>query len=131
MNKPLLRKVIAAIRKEPRRFTMGQWIDTADKIAPCDTAACIAGFAVILDYAANRPKIRWRSSALAFKYANVMEIAQLDLQLTDWQTKKLFYSEKWPKRFRIPFEKCEEEKDRRGAAKIAIARIDYFMRTGR
>jgi hypothetical protein len=116
MNVKLLRKIQAAIKAEPRRFVMNNWINRRSRVAPCGTSACIAGHAVLLSF-----KLPWKEAAgLRLKEHPSIEAMRL-LKLSYNEATLLFYESAWPYQF----------KPGRGTtlAKHAIARIDHFIRT--
>lgn len=131
MNKPLFRKIIKAIRDEPRRFNMGNWIITDDREAPCGTTACIAGFAVIL----SKPKYQWKKTAASLlsryrkseKFLFEVEAAKL-LRISESQADDLFFVSGWPDRFARRFNNA---RNREAEAKVVIARIEHFMKSGK
>ena len=65
LNVKLLDRILRHVKKEPRRFNMGQWVDSS-VTAPCGTAACLAGWAVILgDPKGNTKAVRAKFIHLA------------------------------------------------------------------
>jgi hypothetical protein len=130
MNVKLLRKIQKHILAEPKRFIMGAWIQrrthnvdfscdianlTPRTIFPdCGTAACIAGWAILLsrgiEYNPEMPRIE----------------AKHLLKIQTPQDSKLFQVAAWPIALRKRFRKA---KRRETAAKIAAERIDLFIAT--
>ena len=138
MNVKLLKSVKQAILKTPARLNMGQWIDHDDKTAPCGTAACLAGHAVVLSRM-QRKTGTWieRSKGLSRYSVEIQAMGLLGLDHS--QARKLFYVRCWPPQFKsavhaIP-NVCAETgethrpSDRQKMAKITAKRIDYFIKT--
>lgn len=84
---------------------------------PCGTAACIAGWTLILS--GKEPfKIVGRSTNDATTAARLLNIRH-------WQP--LFYSFLWPLKFAIPYRQADTPAKR---AKIAAERIEYLITKG-
>lgn len=110
MNKPLLRKIIKQIQKEPRKLNMEEY--------HCGTSHCIAGWATVLTGRKKDP--------YSFGYS-VLETAREVLDLRYDIAKDLFYPLRWPYRYQAQY---YQAKNRTEKAKIAVNRIRYLMRTG-
>lgn len=151
MNVKLLRKIRDEILKKPLRLDMGNWVNRQDDIAPCNTTACIAGWAVILDKQ-NRYKTKWTDEATvairdnqASPLRSYFETTGQDcLDLTRIQAQRLFYCQSWPAQFSKPWTELHENtflivargRDnrrklmaRRKMAKLTAKRIDHFIKT--
>jgi hypothetical protein len=61
MNIKLLKQIIKEIQAEPLRFDIFEWSNTCDKIAPCGSTACIAGWAVAIDLRSKGKRMGWKS----------------------------------------------------------------------
>lgn len=123
MNKPLLRKVKAAILAEPKKFKMDAWFEP-DKESPCGTSACIAGHAIAI---ANKAKTINEAQEIASEgeYSCGKQARDL-LKIGFESSEALFYEDQWPKQFRISHRYSSREE----LAKAAADRIDHFMATG-
>jgi hypothetical protein len=119
----LLRKVQAAILKEPLQFGMERWfsdaIDAGHPIPNCGTAACIGGWAVTINRGANPIGVRHLGGKLCKLYS------QEALGLTSAQTERLLYLEGWPRLFRRQY----NHGDFTQRAIVACRRIDFFIKT--
>lgn len=120
MNVELLRKIEAHILEEPKRFIMSQYIveKSSDRpdvngrdFAPCGTAACIAGWACLLNNV--HPSDIGSASA-----GRLLEL--------NWdQRDRLFEPSFWPKEF-IDGTAGDGQA---GTAEVAVARIEHFIKT--
>jgi hypothetical protein len=133
MNIRLLRKIQRAVTKEPRRFVMGEWVYTRDSVAPCGTAACIAGHAVLLN---SITKTRnWigagKLHARKWGWLTWQERASKLLRIDQDAADRLFFIEDWPAKFREPYGDSDatDERGRNAQAKLAIKRIEHFIKT--
>src|SRR5256885_397845 len=101
----LLRQVQREIAKEPRRFIMHDFFDLHDNKAPCRTAACIAGHALILDARKKRKGKAFPELAakLQDKFdgdgRSIMDTATKLLKLDCDQADRLFLDRSWPEEF--------------------------------
>lgn len=126
MNTKLLLEIKQDILEHPKRFRMDKFVVAIDSIAPCGTAACIAGFAVI-----RNQERWWRGWAktgrkLINKGENVQILAGQLLGLDEEQEERLFFTEYWPDKFREAYGMAET---REHSAEIAAQRIDHFIAT--
>jgi hypothetical protein len=142
MNVKLLRKVAKYILEEPRRLAMGSWVRDANpkyKAHPaCGTQACIAGTACILS-----GKAKLKTHKEGFKYFSLPQsaphIGQKELGLTHKEACRLFlldsdwgdsgfegFEGHWPHKF---IQQYEGAKTNRKKARIAVARIEHFIKT--
>lgn len=136
MNKTLLRRIRNHILAEPRRLVMDSYIldkSYADEkvkdqdsacneynFAKCGTAACIAGWTVLLSSLPNclEPSIM---SAIEPRAIRALKITHL-------QAFRLFNVDKWPEKFQKAYRACKVIKTK---ARIAADRINHFIKTGR
>lgn len=128
MNIDLLTRVRDHILEKPRRLTMGAWVQhktshtskylsdsgKLEKFAPCGTAACIAGWACVLE----NVDTRWGG------LSSDKEGSRL-LGLDGLQAAKLFYVSDWPRHYRQAYVKARTMSER---ARIASRRINAFIR---
>lgn len=132
MNVELLLKIKAAVLEEPLRLNMNRWvINPAAQayyqnggVPPCNTVACLAGWAVALTK-------NLRGKAL-FDFHNELgtniesEASEL-LNLSDSSRQALFYVQNWP------YEFADRLTHARGGtpeyARITADRIDHFIAT--
>lgn len=134
LNVKLLRRIKRHILAQPKRFLMShsiikansqkewrgniQWAPEASKIRPpCGTAACIAGWAVLLTKgSAEVDSVRYEAAM-----ALGVEVEER------WTDHTLFYAPRWPKPFAAQYESATKPAQR---AKIAAARIEWLIKTG-
>lgn len=145
MNTRLLRKIQKEILAEPLRFDMRLWLDQTSDVAPCGAAACIAGWAVLMDLQ-QKQGIDWREAAgkAQAKEQNTVkgfyffDRARKLLALTDPQGRRLFFLERWPTKFIRAYhdrwDHCCKGPGRRQQAAVKMAaltvkRIDHFIAT--
>jgi hypothetical protein len=141
INVKLLKQICRAILHEPRRLDMYGWIYDEEIhgmacSAPCGTAACIGGFAVILSRTrslANKPWKKAVQSCLADAASNsefrddaIARAAQKLLGLTHAQADRLFAPSNWPEEFVHVYENGRSSAKR---AKAAVDRIKLFIET--
>lgn len=121
INVELLREIQAHIKEEPKRLIMEHWSyhispgeqDISDfglkriVVPACGTVACIGGWGSLLRSGMSR--------ADAFGFES-----------TSKEGLRLFYVDKWPKRFREKFKRARTAKSR---VLIACARIDAFVKS--
>lgn len=133
LNVRLLRRVKRHILEEPRRLLMAQVavrklgdndvIALSDvpnqRFAPCGTAACIAGWALILS---NKP------AKNGFPYLR-KAAKLLGVRITNFggNGRKLFFTYEWPRKFDDKFAVAKTAAAR---AKAAAERIEHFIKTG-
>jgi hypothetical protein len=131
MNVKLLRRVKKHILEEPRRFVMRVFYfrkadllretftsDTHQpmRFAKCGTAACIAGWSVLLTDGLHADMNDVRARAISL----------LGLNPNDYRHDELFDVCGWPTKFADAYEKARSQKAR---AKIAADRIEHFIAT--
>ncbi len=137
MNIKLLKRIQRAIVKEPRRFVM-EYDIIPDPIAPCGTAACIAGHAVMLTKI-SRTRKSWKVlgkklSQTGVSWWDTKKGAMSSLGIDCLQAHRLFHLSGWPDFFRKAYNAAGyadglTAKERCAKAKVAIARIDHFIAT--
>ena len=130
MNVKLLRKIQEHILEEPKRFVMRTFLirppdldddvfegddGTMVKFARCGTAACVAGWAVLLHDGMDTRVSNLRSRAKSL--IGLKKGFNEDL---------LFEVGGWPTRFE---EAYRSAKTQRGRARVAVRRIDHFIKT--
>lgn len=131
MNTRLLRKVAKHIAAEPKRFIMGDLVQTSlertfsfdgaatfnseQKFPSCGTAACIAGWTCILSK--KRTSLRVAADLLGIK-GSFFECSS--------ETARLFDAGEWPEPFGRNYQGA---KTPRARVKIAVARIEHFIKT--
>lgn len=125
MNVKLLRKVQKFLLDEPRRFDMSNWVRDSGlsnilKHPPCGTACCIAGAAFVLD-----KKLSLKKST--FDGVTVEIDARCSLELTPYESDRLFYRINWPGSFSLKYGQAKTPLAR---AKVGVARIEHFIKTG-
>lgn len=137
----LLKRIKRHILAKPERFDMQDWGRPNDGETPCGTAACIAGWAVILS--SKDPQKFYRAAKLDQKDIDkgvddtrpsrlakllhgpnnsAFDKAQKLLGLSDEQAGDLFYQGRWPEQFRGGLHS--------NLAKRAAKRIDHLIETG-
>ena len=137
MNVRLLRKVQKHILAETKRFIMDDFVvrqaegeetffaDDATEVpfAPCGTAACIAGWSVLLERG-MRAKVKDFHAAGA-RVLGISTEYDEDHDLSSEAT-RLFYTCYWPHKFQTRYDSAKSQKQR---AKVAVARIEHFIKT--
>lgn len=140
----MLRRIQKEIKREPRRFIMEDFFDSEDEEAPCKSAACIAGFTLIL-----RDRDRWLERVSTRKtkgrYQFMSAVKRLEeeykpidkdtaydaarvLRLDSDQERRLFFSAHWPQKFYTKY--LISKNNRSARARIAVQRIEHFIKTG-
>lgn len=127
-NIGLLRRVKEHILTEPRRFTMERWLDENDlegNHPPCGTAACIAGWTVLL-----KDGRQVTSLGIASRAAELLGLGTRDVGDYEVFTKanSLFFVKNWPKRYKRAYSRTRKLANR---ARIAGQRIEYFIKHGK
>lgn len=147
-NWRLLRRVQRTILKYPDQFHMGDWatsghVDHCAPIGRCGTAACIGGWAVVLNKK-SKPS-RYRGYWLETNARKVLGLPKPGLFQPDLAD-TLFYVERWPEPFQKQYRKIMEhaysnyDAHRKGwekraekyalkLAQVAAKRIDHFIET--
>jgi hypothetical protein len=130
-----LRAVQEQILKEPRQFQMTFFYHSADSMmndsAPvpnCGTAACLVGWLIALDEKTTpkqasetiTPNEIWRRAS------RLLELKGRK-RLRDKRLRSLSSTGHWPLEFN---ERWNHRKNANQAARIAVARINYFIKTG-
>ena len=139
LNVKLLRKIKAHILEEPRRFFMEWYVatgrpgarrftsrhaDAADlpkTVPPCGTAACIAGWAILLSE-------KKKADELDYNYSgDTVDIASDLIGLPfGYYPRQLFNNHGWPEPFSSQYKNA---KTPRARAKIAAERIEHLIKT--
>lgn len=130
MNTKLLRQIKEHILAEPKRLYMGEWIRRKThpnqmimdreyhyrEFAGCDTAACIAGWAVLLS--SPKPDSVGQLGGVSEQATNLLDLSQDSAY-------RLFAPRRWPEQF------WDGTKDdgTRHTAQVAAARIEHFIST--
>jgi len=130
MNVELLRRITTHILEDPRRCIMASYYVRKDEnvpsfksydFPPCGTAACIAGWAVLLF--GGDPNL-----------SQVREQARRNLGLTVDEGETLFEVAAWPERFQhmLPLATRGSYYDEGtpGFARVVVLRIEHLITTG-
>lgn len=128
LNFALFRKVIKKLEAAPEAYNQNTWGQKSD-IAPCGTAACIAGWAAHLSGKVTIEELHRRTTS-------IRDIAgsQLGLNAHEWQQDErdvLFGStpaHDWPEPFRTQWHNAAS---RRGQARVAIRYLKRIIKTGK
>lgn len=118
MNVRLLRRIEKRILKEPGQFDMGDWLRRGlpkDKLHPCGTEACIAGWACIL------------SKKVPRSYLHVQEVATKLLGISPYGAQCLFVPTFWPNKFGTV--SASFNPGTKAYARNAVRRIEHFIKT--
>lgn len=135
----LLRRVEKRILEEPKRFDMDLW--GSKQVGPdapaCGTVACIAGWAGLDGLKPARLKrlsdagVYRRGHRGADKIGKLLQPFRVDDGETLLGTgSSLFYVENWPGKFRDAYGNAYRNGQRGRAARIAVNRIEHFIKTG-
>lgn len=126
VNIKLFERIMEQIETEPQRFLMAMFFDGSGWDTgreDCQTAACIAGWAIALtDKEAIQSQGLYHSDHLA------MTMARDLLGITTIEAQRLFLAPEWPEPFRSAF--CRASNSKAENAAIAIQRIEHFLRSG-
>jgi hypothetical protein len=128
MNVKLLRKVKKHILEEPKRFIMGDWVVRKEApghqvcdddgnyrpFAKCGTAACIAGWTMLLS--------KVDPSTVDSYSAAASEL----LGIGNTFHNPLFYTDDWPLEYEAAYKNA---KTPAGRARVAARRIEHFIKT--
>lgn len=139
MNTRLLRRIQKHILKYPDAFVMEYFVENRDKETktPCGTAACIGGWACIMEQKKLSPRLRqrllnniskpedyWIGKDYDFNY---FYHARRFLGISERQAESLFELGGWPEKFNIRYYGAKTNK---GLARVAVQRIEHFINTG-
>lgn len=138
-----LRELQKLIMKEPRRLDMYDYLDIGSLVAPCGTAACLAG-SVNIDVVMRRKKKSWKEAGKILDRHSDIHGAHIQfatamghLGITETQAQALFYLEghnltgpHWPSDFEKLYRLAEDAKLYSVAALVAVERINHFIKTG-
>ena len=126
MNTKLLRDVARHISEEPRRLDMERITKRGKEIKgeapPCGTAACIAGWALLLTH---DKEITGYENGFPVVNGRCLDVVDAASLIGD-EDHRLFFLSSWPKKFREPYAAAETPQQR---AEIAVARIEHFIKT--
>jgi len=129
-------------------------LSSYESMPPCGTVGCIAGWVSIIDLG---KKLKWKKGS---DYDSIFMAPKIDIDLMEHARKKLHLKEDWegwgtdPKNPKGKNHKCTEKEmfdemdwpasyqrrysnerggngDKLVLAKIAVQRLDYFLRTGK
>lgn len=125
INFELLARVRDHILEEPRRYDQSTLMrDSA--IAPCGTAACIAGWTVILSGGIKNP-CNCKDPTCGFDQA-----AKDFLRISDNEASILFsWDANWPSPFGGAYLFAERRDDKAGMAQAAADYINWIIENGR
>ncbi len=112
----LLRRVVAHLKREPRRLNMGGWLYASD-YSPCGTVACIFGW--IHQLATKRQR-------MVFVH-DFFDPVRRWLGLTIDEAASLAYVSDWPDRYAEQFDRATTQK---GKVNVVGRRVEHFIRTG-
>lgn len=125
-NVELLKKVMAFMQKHPRNYDQNQFGISDES---CGTRCCIAGTAVMLNDPIEYQEMIKREGGWRFSAAPMFVRARKLLGLSLLEAQALFSSgERWPHPFDSRYQNACSGKAR---ARIGIARIKYFLKTGK
>jgi len=134
MNIPLLNQIKEKIKEKPYNFAMGGFfkplIDSSkfipsERAHNCGTAACIAGWAITLNFGIDKPaEARAKAWPEIFNGKHHCDLGIEALNLTKEQASRLFYTEGWPYEFEQAYKNARSQIERNA---VAIARIDKFI----
>lgn len=139
INKKLWLRVKKYIQAEPRRFHMPKWMIENDSVAPCGTAACLAGTAIILTRfgLTKQAKIK-RALRIGLDPSQCFCLGQKLLGLTMAQSNHVFKGDSWPLPFRLAYCRAKDlrehntitlEEFRTRQTHIAVRLIDKIIET--
>lgn len=144
VNVKLFRKMQKYIIEEPRRLEMCTWVIEGDDVAPCGTAACIAGTALLLNGPARLKSNRLRkirklgNHTLSITEFTMAGAKALGLSYTRASRAFIAQGNHWPSPFRekhqiakglFDGDEITEQKYRRVVAKLAVKLIDKIIET--
>lgn len=137
MNTKLLRKIQKQIIKYPKAFLMESFVEPMefDKDHPCGTAACIAGWACILEKDKLPQKQQFNLQNQISGKISEYDAGSFDfyrygrefIEISKDQADKLFDVTSWPEQFWEPYYSGNSDAKN---AKIAVERIEHFIKTG-
>lgn len=122
------------------------------ELPQCNTVACIAGWTVLL----VKPNLKWNPFQANWNNhllrsrpkADIEKIAAKELHLGAeeeiWDEDKgeylpperateetMFFVENWPEPYGSKYSDADQDGDKRKCAKIAVQRLNYYLRTGK
>lgn len=122
-------------KAQPKRLRMEEFLIVG--VPPhhggplCGTVGCISGWAAVLKKKMNLGKgATLVTAALAARNTpcSMEDLGQEALNLTDKQTKRLFFLGDWPRKYSRAYYDANTAKDR---VRATCARINHFIRTGK
>lgn len=136
----ILRKIKEMILEKPERFDMDSWLQIDNKVAPCGTAACIGGYAVMV----TNPKLKklgWKRTGHSIaKFGVCLYSTRRAVGFSDdvagvTLSRRLFYTANmstvdenhWPHDLSAAYHTAFNAGRYRLAAEIACIRIDRFI----
>lgn len=138
LNVKLLRRVKQHILEEPKRLIMSGLLVRKDKFrnkfmtdggvdqfqefAPCGTAACIAGWTVLLH---DGMKTKKEGAQMWHRAAKLLGLDDKCRDGESSQTSKLFVTHEWGSKIAARYHRAKTQK---GRAKIAAERIEQFIK---
>lgn len=123
LNFRLFRKVITKLETTPEAYDQGSYGEPSE-LAPCGTAACIAGWAAHLSGEMTLLQLHEN-------WTEVQETAQRELGIDDHELSVLFAgtpARKWPRRFAGQWMRSNTSKQR---ARVAIRYLSHIINTGK
>lgn len=144
MNIKVLQRLKKTLKAQPARFNMSFWGVSAREakedgdmdfleVPPCKTQACMAGEICIQEGLAK--VLKKGGLVLKNRSGSFFHDARVAADLTETQAQNLFYFKQWndglhgwPTKFEAAYDSAQNPKDR---VKVAIARLDHFIKTGK
>jgi len=126
LNFALLRRIIRKIETNPEAYDQGVW-GRSDAIAPCGTAACIAGWAAHLGGAKTLEQLRRNPKSVQGLSAKLLGLHKNKYD-TD-EIDALFDGDPvwtWPKPFSTRYDNASIE----GRAQVAVQYLKHIVATG-
>jgi hypothetical protein len=138
INRELMLLIKAQILKEPRQFVMQSFFSSIldelggkfDDLIPtnCGTAACIAGWAIVIGKQFKNPLearrvFRWNDPKIT-PTLNPETEGQKLLGLSHSQANDLFFVQNWPENFQYDWFETKSIEER---AQVAANVIDHFL----
>lgn len=139
LNKRLLRKVRNRIAEIPESYNQTDWMQETDA-APCGTAACLAGEAIICAApsvkqgvaALKRAVILGGNSSIGTFSTRVPDRGAKLLGISGADAKRVFDSvPQWPAPFGGQIRDAIEKRQRKNQARIAVKYLDECLKRGR
>jgi hypothetical protein len=113
------------ILAEPSQFDMEDFFHTdTENIPNCGTAACIGGWAITLKLGVTPNEAQYRRTI----GEPIWRLAADALDLPYTLAYRLFYTGEWPREFDEAYYAANSAEEK---ARVAVARIDHFIKTGK